>query len=210
MVVHLDVKKAFDHVDHRAAFKATRLQGVSPFSMALIAAIWNGGCMKAQQSPDEQRFASKTPESLVIFPMFMELVLRDLIKSWISWKLAWRLDHFVLAAICFADHVVLVAASVAAAEVMVAEVIAKLKEVGLTVSAQKNTLDKSPDDDRQKDRCGRTGYAVEGGLGICGIEGVFGRKCKIRDCTQNSSSQQVFGEVENRFEGFMAPSECCA
>ena len=43
----------------------------------------------------------------------------------------------MLAAICYADDVVLVAASVAAAEVMVAEMIAKLKEVGLTVGAQK-------------------------------------------------------------------------
>ena len=48
MVVQLDVKKAFDLVDHRAAFKAMKLQGVSLFSMALIAAIWNGSCMKAR------------------------------------------------------------------------------------------------------------------------------------------------------------------
>ena len=41
--------------------------------------------------------------------------------------MAWRLDDFVLAATCYADDVVLVAASVAAVEVMVAEVIAKLK-----------------------------------------------------------------------------------
>ena len=41
VVVQLDVKKAFDHVDHRAAFKAMRLRSVSPFSMAVIAAIWN-------------------------------------------------------------------------------------------------------------------------------------------------------------------------
>ena len=33
-------------VDHRAAFKATRLQSLSPFSMALIATIWDGSCMK--------------------------------------------------------------------------------------------------------------------------------------------------------------------
>ena len=45
----------------------------------------------------------------------------------------------MLAAICCADDVVLVAASMAAAEVMVAEVIAKLKDVGLKVGAQKNT-----------------------------------------------------------------------
>ena len=31
VVVQLDVKKAFDHVDHRAAFRAMKLQGVSLF-----------------------------------------------------------------------------------------------------------------------------------------------------------------------------------
>ena len=77
------------------------------------------------------------PESPVIFTMIMELVLRDLIKSWISRKLAWRLDDFTLAAICYADDVVLIAVSVSAAETMVSEVIEKLKEVGLTVGAQK-------------------------------------------------------------------------
>ena len=35
-IVQLDVKKAFDHVDHRAVLKA-----MSPFSMALMVAIWN-------------------------------------------------------------------------------------------------------------------------------------------------------------------------
>ena len=77
------------------------------------------------------------PESPVIFTMIMELVLRDLIHNWISRKLAWRLDDFTLAAICYADDVVLIAVSVSAAETMVSEVIEKLKEVGLTVGAQK-------------------------------------------------------------------------
>ena len=76
----------------------------------------------------------ETPDT---FTMIMELVLGDLIESWKVRKLAWRLDDFVLAAICYADDVVLTAASVAAAEVMVPEVIAKLKEMGLTVVAGK-------------------------------------------------------------------------
>ena len=53
---------------------------------------------------------------------------------WKIRKLAWSLDDFVLASISYADDVVLVPVSVTAAEVMV---IAKLKEVGLTVGAQK-------------------------------------------------------------------------
>ena len=144
VVVQLDVKKAFDHVDHRAAFKAMKLQGVSLFSMALIAAIWSGSCMKAclgtvtsnkvQMSRGLPQGAAESP---VIFTMIMEFVLRDLIKSWISRKLAWRLDDLTLAAICYADDVVLIAVSVSAAETMVSEVIGKLKEVGLMVGAQK-------------------------------------------------------------------------
>ena len=48
-----------------------------------------------------------------------------------------ELDEFALAAICYADDVVLIAVSMSAAEIMVTEVIAKLKEVGLSVGAQK-------------------------------------------------------------------------
>ena len=69
----------------------------------------------------------------------------------------------VLAAICYADDVVLVAASVAAAEVMVAEVIAKLKEVGLTVGAQKTHWTSHP---KMVDR-----NTVVDGLGVLGLVG---------------------------------------
>ena len=48
-----------------------------------------------------------------------------------------RLDDFALAAICKADDVVLVAVSMSAAETRVTEVFAKLKEVGVSVGAQK-------------------------------------------------------------------------
>ena len=144
VVVQLDVKKAFDHVDHRAAFKAMKLQGVSLFSMVLIAAIWSGSCMKAclgtvtsNKVQMSRGLPQGAPESPVIFTMIMELVLRDLIKSWITLKLAWRLYDFALAAICYADDVVLVAVSMSASEIMVTEALAKLKEVGLTVGAQK-------------------------------------------------------------------------
>ena len=102
---------------------------------------------------------------------------------------------------------VLVIASVAAAEVMVAETLAKQMEVGLSVGAQQThrtghpkMMDKSIVVDGLAVLFGR-------GPGICGVEGVFGRKCKIRDCKQNSSSQQVSGELETRSEFFMAPEK---
>ena len=44
--------------------------------------------------------------------------------------------------ICYVDDVVLVAGTVKAAETLVKETIGNLKEVGLTVVAEKNPLDK--------------------------------------------------------------------
>ena len=109
----------------------------------------------------------------------------------------------LLLAICYADDVVLAAASVAAAEVMVSEVISKLKEVGLTVGAQK-THEFFPDDGH-KHHGGRFGRGVGGGFGVCGIDGVSGRECKTCDRTQNRSSQQMSGEMETCVEFSMAP-----
>ena len=91
----------------------------------------------------------------------------------------------MLAAIYYADDVVLAAASGAAAEVMVAEVIAKLKEVADSW-CRENTLDKPPEDDGRKHCAGRVGCAVGRGVGICGIQGVFGCKREARDCTEIS------------------------
>ena len=114
--------------------------------MALIAAIWNGSCMKARLgtvSLNKVRMSrglpQGAPESPVIFTMIMELALRDLIRSWITRKLAWKLDDFALAAICYADDVVLVAVSKSAAEIMVTEVIAKLKESVCRLVHRKHT-----------------------------------------------------------------------
>ena len=152
-----------------------------------------------EQSSDEPRF---TPGCTGVSGHLRNdhgLVLRVLIKSWKFRELAWSPDDFVLAATCYADDVVLVAASVAAAEAMVAEVIAKLREVGLSVGAQitqwtshPKIMDKSIVVD---------GLVVlwEKGSGMCWVEGVFGRKCKMRNCTQICSSQQVFGRSGDPF-----------
>ena len=112
VVVQSDVKKVFGHVEYRAAFKAMRLQS----SMALIAAIWSGSCVKARlgtvlssKVQMSRGLSQGAPESPVIFTMIMELVLRDLVKSWKVRNLAWSLDDLVLTAICYADDVVLAA-----------------------------------------------------------------------------------------------------
>ena len=114
----------------------------SPFSMALMATIWNGSCMKARLGTV---LSNKVQMSLGLPQGAPEsVVLRDLMKSWTVRKLPWSLDDFVLAAICCADDVVWVAASSAAAEVMVAEVIGKLKEFGFTVGSEKTHWTSQP------------------------------------------------------------------
>ena len=89
-----------------------------------------------------------------------------------------------------------------AAEIMVTEVIAKLKEVGLSVVAQKTHWTRWTKTSWWMDWLG---CVVGGSIGVCGIKGVLGRECKTCDRTQNCSSQQMYGEVETSFEFFMAP-----
>ena len=178
--------------------------------MALIAAIWNAKFHEStiwntlvERSSKEQRFASRSAGVSSHLHNHHGTGAARLDKE-LTRKLAWRLDDFLLAAICHADDVVLVAVSVTAAEVTVTEVIAKLKEVGLTVGAQKNTLDRLPENDGQKHHGGWTGCVVGGSLGVCGIKGVLAREGKTCDRTQICSSQRVFGEVETCSEFFMA------
>ena len=146
------------------------------------------------------------PESPVIFTLIMELVLRDLVKSWKVRNMAWSLDDFVLAAICCADDVVLVAASVAAAEVMVAEVMAKLKEVGLTVGAEKTHLTSHP-------KMMETSIEVDG-LAVLWEEvlNFRGRRCDWAEMQDARSHTDLLKRTSvwrsgDQFEFFMAPKE---
>ena len=152
-------------VDHRAAFKATRLQSQSPFSMALIATIWDGSCMKPRLgsiSSDEVRKSRGLPQGA----LELSVVFTMMVRSWNTRNLSWSLDGFVLPAICYADDVVLVAGSVWAAETMVEETIGTLKEVGLAVGAE-NSLDE-PTKERAQLYHGRW---TTGDVGNAGIRG---------------------------------------
>ena len=96
MVVQLDVKKAFDHVDHRAAFKGNEaarcesvLDGIDCCNLEWKLNESALGDGFVEQSSDEPKILPQgAPESPVVFTMIMELVLRDLIKSWITRQLA--------------------------------------------------------------------------------------------------------------------------
>ena len=82
VVVQLDEKNAFDHVEHRAAFKAMRLQGLGPISVALIATIWEASRMTASLGSVSSNLVGVKrglpqgeSESPVILKLIMEMKL---------------------------------------------------------------------------------------------------------------------------------------
>ena len=91
----------------------------------------------------------------------------------------------MLAAICYADDVVLVAASIGCCGSDSGRGYCKIERGRSACWCTENTLDEPPKDGRQK-HCGRR----IGCAGIGRIEGVFGRECRMCDCTQICSSQQ--------------------
>ena len=143
-----------------------------------------------EQSSGESRIASRGAGISCHLHDDHGIGAERLIKSWISRKLAWRLDDFTLAAICYADDLVLIAVSIDAAESMVYEVIEKLKEIGLTVGAQKTHWTSFP-------------KMMDKHITVDGSAVVW--ECTTCDRTQNSSSQQMSCKMENCVEIPMAP-----
>ena len=210
VVVQLDVKKAFDHVDHRAAFKAMKLQGVSFFSMALIAAIWKLyegmlGNGDVKQSSDESRIASRSAgisshlhDDHGIGAARFDKELDFTETGLETGRLHAGCD--VLCGRCGVDCCFGVRCRNNGVRSD------RKTERGWTDGWRtENTLDEFPEDDGQKHHGGRIGCGVGGSFGVCGIDGVSGRECKTCDRTQNSSSQQMSCKMETCVEFPMAP-----
>jgi hypothetical protein len=135
-LAQLDVKKAFDHVDHRAAFKAMRLQGISLQAIALIAAIWAHsvvsvrlGSMSSDDIPMDRGLPQGAPESSLIFTMIMDMVIRALKPTWRQKGYGFNVDQFRLMVICYADDLVLAASSKEHLEAMTSDVIEALAKM---------------------------------------------------------------------------------
>ena len=116
VLAQVGVRKAFDHVDHRAAFKAMRLQGVSLHAIALIAAIWASSVVRVrlgQESSDDipmdRGLPQGAPESPLIFTMIIDMVIRSLEPRWRENGHGFSVDRFRLTAVCYADDIVLAA-----------------------------------------------------------------------------------------------------
>jgi hypothetical protein len=142
--LQLDLSKAFDRVLHSAVVKALELQGCSPQCIAVICSILRQSQASFKLGHVSTNFVSMlrglpqgAPESPRIFVLVMELVLRPLLHKWRSRGSGWCLDSLWLAAVCFADDVVIVSSSLVDLCRMAEEFALTLSEVGLEVGAKK-------------------------------------------------------------------------
>ena len=154
MLAQLDIMKAFDHVDHRVAFKTIRLRGVSLSSIALIAAIWASSVVTVrlgQESSDnipmDRGLPQGAPESPLIFTMIIDMVINNLEPSWRKKGYGFSMDQFRLTAVCYADDIVLAASSKEHLEAMISDVVEGLREIGLGGGADKNHWTSTPRSD---------------------------------------------------------------
>ena len=212
VVVQLDVKKAFDHVDHRAAFKAMKLQGVSlvfdgidccNLEWKLYESALGDGLV--EQSSDEQRIASRSAgvsshlhNDHGTGTARLDKELDNPETGLEAGRLCAGCD--LLCGRCGAGCCIDVCCRSDGDRGD-----RKTERGRSDCWCTENTLDKLPEDGRQKHHGGWTGCVAGGSLGVCGIKGVLGRECKTCDRTQICSSQQMSGEVETCSEIFMAP-----
>ena len=73
-----------------------------------------------------------------MFTLVTEMVLRPLLQKWRSRGSGWMLDSFWLAAVCYADDIVMVSSSQKDLEKMVAELIEAFEATCLDVGTDKS------------------------------------------------------------------------
>ena len=76
--------------------------------------------------------------------MIMEMVIRKLQPRWKEQGKGFGIDDFYLSCICYADDIVLAAASVEHLEEMIADVVAELKQIGLGIGPEKTHWTSTP------------------------------------------------------------------
>lgn len=150
-VAQLDLRKAFDHIDHRAAFRAMSLQGISLHAQALMAKIWSLSAIKAKLGtetseavPLHRGLPQGAPESPLIFTMIVEMIVRTLEVSWHARGMGFRIDGLIFCCVCYADDIVLLAHTPQALTTMIAETIAAFNAIGLGVGAEKTHWTSTP------------------------------------------------------------------
>ena len=140
----MDLSKAFDRVKHSAAVKALKLQGASLQCVALFCAMmqqskmaFSLGGVRTLPIALERGLPQGAPESPLVFVMVTELVLRPLLARWRERGSGWAMDSLWIAAVCYADDIILLSSSKADLHRMIHELVDGFAAVGLSIGAEK-------------------------------------------------------------------------
>jgi hypothetical protein len=150
-IAQVDLCKAFDHVDHRAAFDAMQMQGIPLQTQALMAKVWQLTNIKAKLGtevsgavPLHRGLPQGAPESPLIFTMIVEMLVRRLEAKWRNQGLGFCVDGLKVYCICYADDMILLADTTEHLEIMINDLVAAFREIGLGVGADKTHWTSTP------------------------------------------------------------------
>ena len=150
-IAQLDLKKAFDHVSHVAAFQAMDEQHVPQAAQALIAKLWDltkvvGKLGRERSDPVrlDRGVPQGAPESPNIFTMVVDMVLRRVMRRWRATGAGWKLDDVWISCVCYADDIVLIANCPRALARMCNDLIQEFNSIGLGVGADKTHWTSTP------------------------------------------------------------------
>jgi hypothetical protein len=150
-ICQVDIHKAFDHVCHAACFTAMRRKNISPYSIGLIAALWDAttvvvGLGHSVSDPIgmSRGLPQGAPESPMVFTLLIDLVLESVAEKWKSNGWGFSVDSFYVSGIAYADDIVLVAHTAEHLQEMAADVARELRAVGLGIGAAKTHWTSTP------------------------------------------------------------------
>jgi hypothetical protein len=150
-IAQVDIHKAFDHVRHEACFEAMKRKNFSPYTIALIAAIWSAttvivslGHCSSDVIGMNRGLPQGAPESSMIFTLLIDMVITNVSEKWRRNGWGFSVDDFHVSAIAYADDIVLVAHSPEHLQFMVADIVHELQAIGLGIGAAKTHWTSTP------------------------------------------------------------------
>ena len=144
-MAQLDLKKAFDHVQHSFATAALQHKEVSDQLISILNKWWTqssvevglAGIKSDRRIAFQRGLPQGAPESPAIFVAISDHVLGKLDDGWRNRNIGWKMDNIHLTSIAYADDICLLASSKKDLELMVKECIEGFLEAGLETGLDK-------------------------------------------------------------------------